>query len=128
MDQVVLFKVCINTTGLNFMGALTCHYLICSWYTSSGTEYWYRFITGWDLGNVLITFFHTEIIDTMSTMAIIGMFDNFLFSRRAIYNCLLLLGDYLTPFNDISCLRRSKTNQKFRDSTRQRTYFKWTRV
>ena len=43
----------------------------------------------------------------MSTMAIIGMFDNCLCLSPAIYNCLLLLGDYLLCFDDPSRLRWS---------------------
>ena len=37
-------------------------------------------------------------------MAVIGMFDNCLCLTPVIYNCLLLLGDYLPRSDDPSCL------------------------
>ena len=40
-------------------------YLMCCWYTSSGTEYSYRNITGCDRGKVFTTFFHTRRINIL---------------------------------------------------------------
>ena len=56
--------------------------------------------SGFRRGVLLFTFYSQFYSKTMSTMTVIGMFDNYLCSIPAIYKCLLIAGDLLPSFDD----------------------------